>query len=143
MKRTELREATFLLLFRCDYYNEKELEEQIDMFFFGEDAFSDAEKEYITKKTKAVAEKKEEIDKAIDGVTVGWKTKRMSRVDLTLLRLAYYEALYDDSVPVSTAIDEAVELAKNYGTDNSRSFVNGILAKLLNKPTVPDEQLGI
>lgn len=143
MKRTELREATFLLLFRCDYYNEKELEEQVEFFFSGEDAFSDSEKEYITKKVKAVFEKKDEIDEAIDATAVGWKTKRMSRVDLTLLRLAYFEAKYDDTVPVSTAINEAVELAKNYGTDNSKSFVNGILAKLLNNPKVSDEQLGI
>ena len=132
MKRTELREATFLLLFRCDYFSGNELEEQMDDFFNGEEAFKENDIEYIKNKVRAVAEKKEEIDKIIDEVTVGWKTKRMSRVDLTILRLGYYEAKYDDSVPLSTAINEAVELAKSYGTDNSSSFVNGILAKLVN-----------
>ena len=55
----------------------------------------------------------------------------MSRVDLTILRLACYEIQYDDNVPVSTAINEAVELAKSYGEENSPSFVNGILAKVV------------
>lgn len=130
MTRTELREATFLILFRLDFYNKDDIEEQIDMFFEDEDKFSEDEKKYIGEKIMGTAERVEEIDDAIGKVSIGWKPKRMSKVDLTILRLAYYEMKYDDSVPVSTAINEAVELAKNYGTENSGSFVNGILAKV-------------
>ena len=79
----------------------------------------------------AVAAHVEELDKMIGDVSVGWKPQRMNRTDLAILRLACYEIKYDDSVPTSTAINEAVELAKNYGTENSGSFVNGILAKVV------------
>lgn len=130
MNRTGLREATFLILFRSDFFENFEIEEQTDLFFEGEDCFSEAEKQYIIDKVKAIVEKKEEIDEALGEISIGWKVKRMSSVDLTILRLAYYEIKYDDSVPHSTAIDEAVELAKNYGTEKSGSFVNGILAKV-------------
>ena len=59
----------------------------------------------------------------------GWTTQRMGKVDLTILRLAVYEIIYDENVPVGVAINEAVELAKRYGQDESSGFVNGILAK--------------
>ena len=73
----------------------------------------------------------EEIDAKINEVSEGWKTGRMGKVDLTLIRLAVYEMLYEEDVPAKVAINEAVELAKQYGTDNSPSFVNGVLAKLV------------
>ena len=72
-----------------------------------------------------------EIDEAIDAVAEGWKTGRMGKVDLTLIRLAVYEMKYDEDVPVGVAINEAVELAKKYGTDESPAFINGVLAKLV------------
>ena len=60
-----------------------------------------------------------------------WWICFMGKVDLTLIRLAVYEMLYEEDVPAKVAINEAVELAKQYGTDNSPSFVNGVLAKLV------------
>ena len=66
----------------------------------------------------------------INEAAKGWKTTRMGKVDLTLIRLAVYEIKFEEEVPTGVAINEAVELAKNYGTDDSASFVNGILAKL-------------
>ena len=77
-----------------------------------------------------IVEKIDEIDAAINEVSEGWKTRRMGKVDLTLIRLAVYEMKYEDDIPVKVAINEAVELAKQYGTDESPSFVNGVLAKL-------------
>ncbi len=130
-RRTELREAAFLLLFRLDFHPEKYLEWQIKNFFDGEDSFSDQEKEFIGNKVLSIAGIIESIDAALNEVSIGWKVKRMAKVDLTILRLAYYEIKYDENVPVSTAINEAVELAKSYGEENSPSFVNGILAKVV------------
>lgn len=130
-RRSELREAAFLLLFRLDFYERCDLPEQIKDFFDGEDAFSDDEKQAVANKVLSIAELVDEIDALLNHVSVGWKVKRMSRVDLTILRLACYEIQYDENVPVSTAINEAVELAKSYGEENSPSFVNGILAKVV------------
>jgi len=130
-RRSELREAAFLILFRADYFTPEEMRGQIREFFEGEDEFRDDEKEYIACRVLNVCEKLEPIDKLLDSISVGWKVRRMNRADLTALRLASYEILYDPSVPDAAAINDAVEMAKNYGTDNSGSFVNGILAKVV------------
>lgn len=130
-RRTQLREVIFLLLFRLDFYEASELESQIKDFFEGEEEFTDDEMQYISNKVLTIAAMSEEIDNALNEVSVGWKVKRMARVDLTILRLAYFEIKFDKDVPVPTAINEAVELAKSYGEENSPSFVNGILAKVV------------
>ena len=77
------------------------------------------------------AEKIAEIDAMVNDVAQGWKTTRMGKVDLTIIRLAVYEMKYDEEVPVGVAINEAVELAKIYGAEDSPAFINGILAKLV------------
>ena len=71
-----------------------------------------------------------EIDGILNENAKGWKTSRMNKVDLTILRLAVYELKWDDEIPVGVAINEAVELAKRFGGDESPSFVNGVLGKV-------------
>ena len=117
-----------MILFRVDFYQKEDIPEQIKDFFENEDEFSENERQYIGDKTLSVIEKLDEIDAVLNEYSIGWKVKRMSKVDLTILRLACYEIKYDDRVPVSTAINEAVELAKNYGESNSPSFINGLLS---------------
>ena len=77
---------------------------------------------YISQKCNDIIAKIPEIDEAINGATTGWKTTRMGKVDLSIIRLAVYEIKYEEDVPAKVAINEAVELAKLYGTDNSASF---------------------
>ena len=72
-----------------------------------------------------------ELDAKINEVAEGWKTNRMGKAELTILRLALYEILYDDEVPKKVAINEAVELAKKFGGDEAPAFINGVLAKLV------------
>ena len=129
-RKTELREAAFLILFRLDFHGNEGIREQIDDFLEGEEEFNEKDQQTIADKVLGCASKIDEIDKILDEVSVGWKTVRMTKVDLTILRLACYEIKYDDAVPTGVAINEAVELAKSYGTETSGSFVNGILAKL-------------
>ena len=74
-----------------------------------------------------------EIDALLNENAKGWKTGRMNKVDLTILRLAVYEMRYDGDIPEKVAINEAVELSKKFGGDDSPSFVNGVLAKLADK----------
>ena len=76
-----------------------------------------------------------DLDAKLDQVASGWKTRRMGKVELTILRLALYEMEYDSAVPVKVAVNEAVELAKKFGGKDSPSFVNGILAKF-----IPEEE---
>lgn len=131
MTRREIREQVFKMLFRVEFYNQEEMSEQIALCEDDACSWKEKDKTYIFEKVEKISEKLEEIDAKINEVSEGWKTGRMGKVDLTLIRLAVYEMLYEEAVPAKVAINEAVELAKQYGTDNSPSFVNGVLAKLV------------
>ena len=88
--------------------------------------------EYIKNKALLVCELSDDIDEKINLVSEGWPVDRIGKAELAIMRLAVYEMLYDDDIPVNVAINEAVELAKSYGSDdNAASFVNGVLAKLV------------
>ena len=129
MTRRALREQVFKMLFRVEFHDAEEMKEQA-VLFDEEESCSEKDKEYVTKKFENIVEKITEIDAAVNEVAKGWKTTRMGKVDLTIIRLAVYEMKYEEDIPVKVAINEAVELAKQYGTDDSPAFVNGILAKL-------------
>ena len=132
MSRKELREHFFSMLFRIEFNSDEEMKEQ-EVFYFEElEEATGKDQDYILNKYRAIVEKKEEIDTLLNAVTEGWKTSRMNRVDLTILRLATYEIKWDEDVPTGVAINEAVELAKKYSSDDGPSFVNGILAKVAN-----------
>lgn len=135
MSRRELREQIFKLLFRVEFHESEDISAQIEFFFDdidnGSERRSEKDVSYIENKVRDIAAHLEEIDRAINAITEGWKTTRMGKVDLTLIRLAVYEMRYEEDIPTGVAINEAVELAKQYGTDGSPSFVNGILAKLV------------
>ena len=131
MSRSELREHVFRMLFRIEFNNETEMLEQEELYFDLLDEVSAKDQEYILNKYRAIKEKVEEIDGILNAFSEGWKTTRMNRVDLTILRLAAYEIKWDEEVPTGVAINEAVELAKKYSSDQGPSFVNGVLAKVV------------
>lgn len=127
MTRRELREEIFKIIFQTDFHSKEELVAQATLFL--EDAgYSTKDREEILAKCSEIFDHVEELDATINAVVEGWKTTRMSKVDLSLIRLALYEMKYDNT-PKGVAINEAVELAKQYGTDHSSGFVNGVLAK--------------
>ena len=141
MTRRELREHIFNELFTSDFYlsSEEDLKEQRDLYFthVGGDGLDctpdevpEEEQGEVKAKAEAVCAKISEIDRLLDETSVGWTTERMSRTDLTILRLGVYELLSDDTIPSGVAINEAVLLAKKFGGDESSSFVNGILGKI-------------
>lgn len=130
MTRRELREQVFKMLFGAEFHEASEMPEQMQVYGETEEAWDVEDGAYISEKCTDIVAHLEEIDAAINAVAEGWKTGRMGKVDLTLIRLAVYEMKYEDDMPVGVAINEAVELAKKYGTDTSPSFINGVLAKL-------------
>ena len=130
MSRREIREQIFKLLFRAEFYEKNDMSEQLALFFEELDQREEKDTDYIQKKYNDIMERLTEIDAMINEVAEGWKTSRMGKVDLTLIRLATYELKFEEDIPTGVAINEAVELAKAYGTDDSASFVNGILEKL-------------
>lgn len=130
MKRRELREHIFELLFRIEFNSQEEMPEQLGLFFENLEALEEKDQVYIEEKYSHITDKLSEIDKLIGDTADGWKVSRMGKVDLTILRLAVYEMKYDEDVPVKVAINEAVELSKKFGGEDSPAFINGILGKL-------------
>ena len=130
MTRSELREHVFKMLFQIEFNDSADMPDHVKNYFETLEDAREQDKDYIQRKYEAVASCVEEIDGLLNDAAKGWKTSRMSKVDLTILRLAFYEMNWDDDVPEGVAINEAVELAKRFGGDSSSSFVNGILGKL-------------
>ena len=147
MTRRELREHCFKMLFSANFYDAEEAERQLDNYFDApEEDETDAEghtevlhqvtleekdREYLQNRVEQIIKAIPELDAALNQVAEGWKTRRMGKVELTILRLALYEMKKDETVPEKVAINEAVELAKKFGGSDSPAFVNGILAKLV------------
>lgn len=139
MGKREQREQLFKLVFMTEFNHPEEMPEQIAMYFAeSQDAVEDdkvkfaSEKEQvgISERFNAVMEKLPEINEIINKNAVGWTTERMGKVEVAIIRVAVFEMEFDENVPQSVAINEAVELAKKFGQDESASFVNGILAKI-------------
>lgn len=133
MKRSEIRENIFKLVFCGEFHSMDELPEQVKSYFDENDEITDLTEEdraYMENKFDLIKTHVAELDEKINDAATGWKTSRMNKTDLAILRLAVYEMLYDESVPVKVAINEAVELAKKFGGDESPAFVNGVLSKL-------------
>ena len=122
MKRRELREHIFQLLFRVEFNGQDEMEEQVSLYVDDmkeEEIVEPKDETYIEEKYKKIVEKLPEIDELLEKYSKGWKLSRMNKVDLTILRLGVYEMKYDEDIPERVAINEAVELAKKFGGDES------------------------
>ena len=130
MTRSELREHVFKMLFQIEFNDSADMPDHVKNYFETLEDAREQDKDYIQRKYEAVASCVEEIDGLLNDAAKGWKTSRMSKVDLTILRLAVYEMKWDEDIPDGVAINEAVELAKRFGGESSSSFVNGILGKL-------------
>lgn len=134
MGRHEQREQVFKLLFHVEFHTPEELPEQIKLFTEdNEEIIYQKDADYIAARFGRVYDKLEEIDKLLNDNTEGWDTTRMGKVELAVLRLAVYEIVFDEDIPASVAINEAVEIAKKYAQETSGGFVNAILAKIVRK----------
>lgn len=132
MTRREVREQLFVLLFQKEFYGEESFEEQREVYFKTHSMEED-DRTYIAGKLEKIGEVQEELDKLISEHSRGWKLDRIGKEELAVLRLAVYEAVYDEDIPVGVAVNEAVELAKKYGAEGGASFVNGILGEIVNE----------
>ena len=130
MKRSEIRENIFKLLFCAQFHSEQEIPTQMDSYFEELSELGESDRMYMEEKFGRIKELSGELDEKINNASRGWKTGRMGKAELAILRLAVYEMLYDDEIPVKVAINEAVELSKRYGGEDAPSFVNGISGKI-------------
>ncbi len=126
MSRKSARENAFFLLFQMDFYETEEYEKAKAE---KEQPLKEEDRVFITKEAEGAQKHKEEIDKIIQECAKGWEPERMNKVDLAILRLAVYEMRFSGDTPVGVAINEAVELAKKFSSDEAPAFINGILGK--------------
>jgi len=134
MGRHEQREQLFKLLFRVEFNAKEDMPEQVKLFFQDEDVeYTEKVMDTITERYQKIQEKLPEIDQLLNEKAEGWNIARMGKVELTVLRIAVYEIMFDDDIPDTVAINEAIEIAKIYGQGTSGGFVNAVLAKFMNK----------
>jgi transcription antitermination protein NusB len=139
MSRRVAREYAIQFLYSMNFNETDDSDKQLEEFLqhkveyrYDEEAvLNNSSKEYAIQIIKGTLEHIDEVDSLIDFHTTGWKKERIAKVDLAILRLAIYEIVFTNEVPDSVAANEAIELAKKFSTDESGSFVNGVLGKII------------
>ena len=127
-ERRKAREIALQVLYSLNFVN-IDTQDALDLFW-GNFVAPKAAKEFAAFLVQGTCEHKEELDKLIAGCSDNWSLGRMSRVDINILRLAVFEFLYCDDIPPKVTLNEAVDLGKTFGSENSGSFINGILDTL-------------
>lgn len=130
MSRKKARDNAFKCIYELEFIKDKNLDDILSNCY-EENNNSEEEKEYIQMIVNGVKENIKKIDDIILSKLKNWSLDRIAKIDLAILRLAIYEVLYVDSIPDKVSANEAVELAKTYGNNDSKSFVNGVIAKVI------------
>ena len=128
MSRKEARELLMQLLYQMELMNDHSVEAKDA--YLAKNFSEKGHKDYAAQLLDLVLTKKDEVDAKINEHSNKWTTSRMPKVDVAILRLAVVELLYMDDIPDAVAINEAVDMAKKYGADESKAFINGILGKI-------------
>ena len=138
MNRSAIREKAFELIYSLEIQkqdsslNKEDLQEAVDLYIENNEITDKSAKEYIQDAVFGIEKNKENIVNQIEkNLKKDWKIDRISKIDLAILKLAIYEIQYKQ-LPFKVVINEAVELAKKYGEDSSKNFVNGVLASIVN-----------
>ena len=138
MNRSAIREKAFELIYSLEIQkqdsslNQEDLQEAVDLYIENNEITDKSAKEYIQDAVFGIEKNKEKIINQIEkNLKKDWKIDRISKIDLAILKLAIYEIQYKE-LPFKVVINEAVELAKKYGEDSSKNFVNGVLASIVN-----------
>ncbi len=126
MKRSAAREQAFILIFEKSF-REEEIPEIIQAAVDARELEPNA---FMSQLAEGTFEHLEFIDALIDKNCIGWKKERLSRVALAILRLCCFELLYREDIPVGVSIDQAIELAKKYATEEDASYINGVLGSI-------------
>lgn len=137
MKRRELRDAVVQMLFETEFRRD-ETPEEIFLISAENREYTPEDQNEIRKIYFDVIDKKESIDRLLNECSTGWKTTRMSRLSLSIMRLCVYEMLYREDIPASVSLNEAVELCKKYDEPKARPFLNGVLNGVKNKLSLED-----
>ena len=136
MNRSAMREEAYKMIYSMQIQKVENKEEQIELYIESNNINNKEAQEYIKDVAFGIEKHQENIDNQIkQNLKENWRIERISKIDLSILRLAIYEIEYKE-IPYKVAINEAVELAKKYGEDTSKNFVNGILASIVKEEKI-------
>lgn len=135
MSRKTAREHAFRLLFSTQFQNES-VDTMLERYLEANPGVEPEEKDlnFIRTEVAGTLQHQQEINKEIEGALQDWKLSRLSHVDLAILQITVYEMHYEEEIPVSVSINEAVELAKKYSSDAAPAFINGVLGTIAGRP---------
>ena len=135
MSRKTAREHAFRLLFSTQFQNES-VDTMLERYLEANPGVEPEEKalNFIRTEVAGTLQHQQEINKEIEGALQDWKLSRLSHVDLAILQITVYEMRYEEEIPVSVSINEAVELAKKYSSDAAPAFINGVLGTIAGRP---------
>ena len=137
LKRKEAREYVLSLLFETEFKTEESVSDIYTLSVENREIPNDS---YIKRAYFGVCENKEQIDELIGKNARGWKTTRLSKLSRSVMRLAVYEMLFEEKIPNSVAINEAIELTKKFDDPKAKAFVNGVLNSVKNEIEASGEQ---
>ncbi len=130
MSRKKARDNAFKCVYQLEFMDKPNIDDILEYCYEENDNIED-EKKYIEKVVRGVYQNLEQIDKVILSKLKNWTITRIAKIDLAILRLAIFEIKFLTEIPVKVTANEAVELAKTYGNPGSKSFVNGVIAKVI------------
>ena len=135
MSRKTAREHAFRLLFSTQFQNES-VDTMLERYLEANPGVEPEEKDlnFIRTEVAGTLQHQQEINKEIEEALQDWKLSRLSHVDLAILQITVYEMRYEEEIPVSVSINEAVELAKKYSSDAAPAFINGVLGTIAGRP---------
>jgi len=128
-KRRQARENVLKILYQMEILGD-ELDTVLDKYWDTSPTFDDTIKKFANELVKGIAEKKNELDEVIKNKLKNWNFERVAIIDRNILRMGVYEIMFRDDIPDSVSINEAIEIAKKYGDQESSRFINGILDKV-------------
>jgi N utilization substance protein B len=129
MGRKKTREALMQLIYQMDLNKNFSKEEVIN--FLNNFDINENEADYLQESAYGVIDNLENINKLIEKYTQGWTLDRLPKVDLSILRIAFYEIIYREDIPVEVSINEAIEIAKKYSTPDAFKYINGVLGSFV------------
>ncbi len=139
-QRRKARELTLQILFQLEFHD-SDLKKEKEKYW-KQRKFSPGIRDYSDWLVDGILSNKKKVDEMIESASIHWRLPRMNIVDRNILRMAVYELLYEKNVPQAVVINEAIEIAKKYSTDNAATFINGILDRIrkdLEKKKIKDQ----
>ena len=136
MSRRNARKHIFNLVFQTEFNADTDVKEAIETYTEEYEDFQKGERDFVSREYRGILANVESIDSYIDKYAVCWSVERLAKTDLAILRIGVYEIMFDNEIPDAVAVNEAVELAKEFSGDKAPAFINAVLSKIVKKKDV-------